>query len=297
VTDCGSNIGTTMNRLRHACCSRAFLAVSAALLIRSSAALAEEIAPSPTAAAPTEARAPGQCGPYVLTYFNAGSLYYRTAQGEYVGIDRDVVEELIRRSGCIIHTRLESRAHTWTNLANGTLDITVSGLPTPERAQFAHFIPYYVTRNYVIMRKGEAVPSLRAFVKHRTLRLAIVKSYNYGPQLEAWIAELRALNRVDEYPDLEVATRVVGVGRADATISQPLVWQPTLEALGLVGKVTALDWSTEPLSGALVLSKARVRTEDLVLLRRTLNAMRADGTLRRIFARHLPADLARKVVH
>ena len=84
------------------------------------------------------------CGPYTLTFYEFGSLYYRDQSGAYVGIDRDVVDELARRSGCVINGKIDSRVRTWARLADGNLDMSVSGIATPEREEFAY--KHVVTR-------------------------------------------------------------------------------------------------------------------------------------------------------
>ena len=65
------------------------------------------------------ARPAWACGPYRLAFYEYGSLYHRGADGQFHGIDKDVVEELARRSGCRFDTVLESRARTWQQLAAG----------------------------------------------------------------------------------------------------------------------------------------------------------------------------------
>jgi ABC-type amino acid transport substrate-binding protein len=42
------------------------------------------------------------CGTIPLAYYENGALYYRNADGRYAGIDKDVVEEVARRTGCQI---------------------------------------------------------------------------------------------------------------------------------------------------------------------------------------------------
>lgn len=250
-----------------------------------------------TFALPALAAPPG-CGPYRVAYYEFGSLYYKTEAGDFVGIDRDIVQELARRSGCQLDGFLDSRIRTWMALADGSLAMSVSGIATPEREQFAHFLPYFHSRNYVLLRKeAAAATTMRAFLDEGKWRLAVVKSFKHGPVLDAWVDALRAQKRVDEYADAEVVARIFAVGRADAFISQPVVWGPLLKRNGLEDKLLFRDWaSADTIVGSLVLSRKLVRPEDVVRIRTELDAMRQDGTTEAIFARHLAADLARKLV-
>ena len=250
-------------------------------------------------ASPPSPAAEPACGPYQLAYFEFGSFYYKNEKDDYVGIDKDVVVELARRSGCVLNGFLDSRVRTWTHLADGALDMSVSAIPTPEREKFAVFIPYYQSRNYVLMRKdAESSPtSLRDFLDNPTLRLAVVKSFKHGTTLDAWIDELRAQQRVDDYADTELAARALAFRRADAILSQPVVWAPLIKRNKLEGKLVFHDWaSADRVPGALVLSKSRVSATDIQRIRKHIEAMRADGTLERIFARHVPKDIVQQLL-
>lgn len=239
------------------------------------------------------------CGPYEVTLYEYGSLYYRNAQGRHVGIDPEVLEEISRRSGCRFSTRLDSRVRTWAALADGRLDMTVSALPTPERARYVHFIGYFVTRNHLLLKESLArrVGSLADFEADPRLRLGVVRGFKHGPLLDAWIERLRAQGRVSESPDAEVLARVFAAGRVDAFLSHPLTWGPLLRRNRLEGTVRMLDVApSDQAVGSLALSRSRVREEDVARVRDAVAAMRADGSLEAILARHLDPKLAREVV-
>lgn len=144
------------------------------------------------------------CGPYSVAMYEFGALYYRNADQSFSGIDKDVIEALARRSGCILEQRLDSRVRIWDQLARGTLDITVSGVETAERLKLAEFYPYISTRNYVLLRKTLApqFSGAEAFLAAREHRIAVVRGFRYGPQLDALIQQLREQGRVDEVADM-----------------------------------------------------------------------------------------------
>ena len=95
-----------------------------------------------------------ECGTLGLAFYELGALYYSKPDGGWAGIDKDIVDELEKRTGCHFQATLESRVRIWTLLASGKLDMSVSGISTPEREKFARFVPYFSTRNYVLLRKG-----------------------------------------------------------------------------------------------------------------------------------------------
>jgi polar amino acid transport system substrate-binding protein len=239
------------------------------------------------------------CGPYRLAYYEFGSLYYRQSDGKYAGIDKDVVEELARRSGCVFETSLDSRVRIWSQLAEGTLDISTSGAMTADREKKFTFIPYFVSRNYLLVSHDLAkrITSLKAFSADPTLRLAVVKSYKHGTAFDAWIDQLRAQKRVDEYADADVVARVFAAGRADAFLSQPVTWGPLLEKAGLNDKVRMLDLvPNENITAGLVLAKDKIKPDDENRLRKTMRSMLTDGTAEQIFARHVPLKVAHSLI-
>ena len=138
--------------------------------------------------------AQSKCGPYDVAYYEYGVFYFRSDAGKYTGIDKLLIEELAKRSGCILNGALDSRARTWTRLERGTLAITVSAIDTPERQKFAEFVPYFKSRNYVVLKQTTATraPTRAAFDANPKLKLAVVKAFKHGPSVDNWVDWLRA---------------------------------------------------------------------------------------------------------
>ena len=93
------------------------------------------------------------CGTYNVALFGHGLFYFRDEQGQYAGIDKDLINESGRHSGRGFNAVLNSRDHVWDQMARGALDITVSGIANPERQRTAEFLNYLQTRNFVLLRK------------------------------------------------------------------------------------------------------------------------------------------------
>ena len=64
------------------------------------------------------------------------------------GIDKDVADELIRRSGCKVTTSLLPRARIWQLIESGALDFSLSGITNAERDKFAGFAWYVSNREW-----------------------------------------------------------------------------------------------------------------------------------------------------
>ncbi|MDC8772265.1 substrate-binding periplasmic protein [Roseateles albus] len=259
------------------------------------AALSTTLLASALSLYPSTASGQGVCGQYTLAFYELGALYYRNAAGEHVGIDKDVVDELSRRSGCKFSTVVESRVRIWDQLAKHKLDLSVSGIATPERQQFAEFLPYFQTRNFALLRRDLAATIMTpdAFLADPLRRVAVVKSFKHGPVFDAWLAQLRGQRRVEELPDFDSVLRVFKAGRVDAMLALPTSLARVPGADPMLDQISIMDWApNDSIAHALIVSRERVSPADLALLRAGLQSMQKDGALEAIFRRHVDSSLA-----
>jgi polar amino acid transport system substrate-binding protein len=235
------------------------------------------------------------CARYTLAFYELGVLYYRGADGKRQGIDKDIVDELARRSGCPFNTVLESRVRIWDQLSRHALDLSVSGIATAQREEFAEFVPYFQTRNFALLRRTllPALATPESFVKQGQSQVAAVKSFKHGALYDAWLAELRAKNRVVDVADFDQGVRLFRAGRVDALIALPTSWALLLHDPGLAQQFQVMDWAPQDqLVHGLIMSRQRVSAEDRERLRQALNTMISDGTVKSIFSRHVGETLA-----
>ncbi len=235
------------------------------------------------------------CGDYSAAFYEHGALYRKDANGRWGGIDQDVLDEVARRSGCVFHTMLDSRIRIWTRLEQGTLDVSVSGIATPEREQYAQFIPYLGARNYLIVNKNLApeAHSAATFAADASLKIAVVKGFKHGVYFDAWLAPLRAQGRVYEAADLSAVLNLFKIGRVQAMLALPTSWVGFFRQEKLTDQVRILDPAQKnDVIGGLVLSRQRVPPHAVEAMRKALREMRDDGTLKAIYTRHVGPELA-----
>jgi polar amino acid transport system substrate-binding protein len=245
------------------------------------------------------AQADSGCASYKVGLYEFGSFYYRDAAEKFVGIDKEVVDEVARRSGCTFVTEMESRVRIWHRLDQGTLDLTTSAMKTPERMAKGDFALYLYSRNFLLISKDMAkrVDTLADFAADPTLKLGVVRSFRHGKTIDTWIESLRKLGRVQEYADAEVLARVYAAGRIQGFFSAPMAWPSLLRRYGLSDKLSKLDVAPhDQILGGLFFPHGRVSATDQVRMRRALDEMRADGTMEKIFARHMDPSLVKSVI-
>jgi polar amino acid transport system substrate-binding protein len=238
---------------------------------------------------------PVNCGtkPISLAFFGFG-LFYFTQDGQGMGISPDVVDELIKRTGCNIISQEVPRARTWSDLATGHLDMTVDGILNDERKDFGWFFPYNKIKNYALVRTEAAtsVQGAKDFKDQDTLVFGVVRSFNHGEELEQWLDNMRLEKRVEESVNIEVLFNKLMLGRVDAIFAPPVVYRKLLSDFNIEDDVEIQDWAPtdEGILASLVLAKNRFSDTDAKDWERLILEMRSDGTFKRIFSRYLSEE-------
>lgn len=241
---------------------------------------------------------PIECGgkPIRLAFYDYGLLYFDQGRG----IDKDVVDELVKRSGCQFELQVMTRARIWADLASGDLDMSVSGIQNSERDRFAWFAHYLTMKNYALVHKDVAVSVRRAedFIANPALQFGVVRAFRHGARQDQWLEPLRAANRVQESPSVEPIFRKLKDHRIDAMFSQPPVYRKYLQDYAMQDVVDIQDWTPaeKGVPHGLILAKSRFTEGQFAQWQKLVQEMRTDGTLRRIYHRYLPADEVRQLL-
>lgn len=243
--------------------------------------------------------APGGCGPHVAAVYTYARFYYEDPQQGPSGIDKDMFDELARRSGCELRLVVESRVRIWDQMRRGVIQLTLSALPTPERREIAELVPYAQARYHVLMPRALAgrIRSIAAFDAEASLHLLSVRGYAHGPVIDAWVQRLRSQGRMVEATDFPGAVRMLRAGRADALLALPGSWHGVMNSFEDPEALVPLDVApTERNPVTLAMTQAMPET-DRQRLRRALQAMLADGSVQEILRRHLGDKGARAAAY
>lgn len=228
--------------------------------------------------------------PLQVGYYDFGA-HYQPETGQ--GIDVDVIEELMRRIGCKVQGRMLSRVLIWRMMAAGTLDLTPSALDLPERRPFADFVPYFQSRNEAVLRRGASGTALTAtaFAADDHLKFGVVRSFRHGEGWDAWISAMREQGRVTEVPDSRTLLLMLEHGRIDGFPAIPSVMDRLLKERGgaAVPFWVRRPWFAEhPVNTSnIALQHERIKPALREQIVQAVLDMRRDGTLEKIFARHL----------
>ena len=242
------------------------------------------------------------CGlqPIRLAQYEHGYFYFTNEANQVQGIDKDLVDELAKRSGCKFDIQVMVRARIWADLASGEVDMSTSGIQTPERDRFAWFAHYLRMKNYTLVRRNASHQTnhARDFLAQPNLIFGTVRAYKHGDAQERWLHQLRQAGRVQESADSDSIFKKIKEKRVDAMFAQAPVYRKKILELGLQNEVVIQDWAPQDsgVQHGLILAKSRFSEKQAQQWRNLIDSMRNDGSLKRIFERYLPPNEAAKLL-
>lgn len=244
------------------------------------------------AGAARAADGPDCARPLTLALHDHGLLYSADTS---TGIDKDVADELIRRSGCKIHVSLLPRARIWQLIESGALDFSLSGISNPGRDKFAAFAWYFSNKYYLLVRRDAQVAKLDDFERNKGLQLGVIRSFRYGESANRFVDALAEQQRVTQSSGLTALFNALVAGQIQAMIIEPFDY-PTLESARIRELTTILEFADGPVPHGLIMSRASLPESEHAKWRALIDAMRRDGTMLRIFEKYFKPDLAKAMV-
>lgn len=241
-------------------------------------------------ALPGLAAAKPDCSRALSLALHDHGLLYSSQTGE--GIDKDIADELIRRSGCKVNVSLMARSRIWQLIEAGSLDFSLSGITNDARNQFAGFAWYFTNKYYLLVRKDAGVQKLADFEDNPALKLGVIRSFRYSPTANRFADTLDRQRRVSYASSLEPLYQALLGGGVQAMIIEPFDY-PTLESERIRSQTLIVEFDDPPVPHGLIMSKKALPPEEQEAWRALVNEMRADGTVQRIFEKYFKPDLAR----
>ncbi|HEX5683535.1 MAG TPA: transporter substrate-binding domain-containing protein [Ideonella sp.] len=227
--------------------------------------------------------------PFSLALHEHG-LLYSAQTGE--GIDKDIADELIRRSGCKVAVTVMPRARIWQLIESGALDFSLSGISNEARERFAAFGWYFSNKYYLLVRKDAGVQRLADFERQAGLRLGVIRSFRYSPNANKLVDALDAGHRVSYSTSLDPLYQILLGNQVQAMIIEPFDY-PAIESGPVREQTTIMEFDDPSVPHGLIMSKKALSGAQQQAWRALIDGMRADGTVLRIFEKYFTRDLAR----
>jgi len=249
--------------------------------------------------ADAQADAPAaHCPPAIVGVSDIGYSSY--LDGDVIrGINIDMLEHIEKRSGCKLTPRWFPRTRMYAQFISGELEMTGAALRTPERDRQGTWLPYTYTQFELLLLNKEAgkFRSLAEFVDHSKARLNISRGMFYPPDIQAQLDRLQKLGRLEYVNDFSVVFRKIQAGRAEGTLAPASIHLLSQRRYGMLGKMTGVTVTDLPrMMVGLYVSK-KVPPEVRQRYADALRSIIADGTLLRLYEKHLGADSANRLYH
>lgn len=230
---------------------------------------------------------------YTLALHDHGLLYSADTNA---GIDKDVADELIRRSGCKVKVSLMPRARIWQLIESGALDFSLSGIANTERDKFAGFAWYFSNKYYLLVRNDAGVRNLSGFEQNDALQLGVIRSFRYSESANRLVDKLQQANRISQAGGLAPLYQTLMLGRIQGMIIEPFDFS-ALEEKKIREITTIFEFNDAAVPHGLIMSKKALTATQMEQWREMVNGMRVDGTMRRIFEKYFSPELAAALVN
>jgi polar amino acid transport system substrate-binding protein len=235
--------------------------------------------------------APSCARPLSLALHDHG-LLYSAQTGE--GIDKDIADEMIRRSGCKLRVSVMPRARIWQLIEAGTLDFSLSGISNPVRDGYAAFAWYFSNKYHLLVRKDAGVRRLADFEAAPGFVLGAIRGFRYGASANGLVDRLDAARRVSYATGLDPLYETLLGNRVQAMIIEPFDF-PALQG-GLLRELTTIvDFDDPAIPHGLIMSKKSLPAAQRLAWAALIDDMRADGSVQRIFERYFSPEQARSM--
>ncbi len=136
-----------------------------------------------------------------------------------------------------------SFARIWSDLASGQLDMSLTGIRSPERGKTLWCAESVTSKNFIVIggaaRKAE-VRSGDGFMADSKLVFGVVRGYTHGKQQDTWLQKNRQTGWVEESANTDILFEKLKEGRIDGMFSFPFVNRKLIKELGLKEQVAVL---------------------------------------------------------
>ncbi|MEK8032287.1 transporter substrate-binding domain-containing protein [Ideonella sp. DXS29W] len=227
--------------------------------------------------------------PFTLALHDHG-LLYSTQTGE--GIDKDVADELARRSGCKISISVMPRARIWQLVESGALDFSLSGITNEVRDRFAAFGWYFSNKYYLLVRKDAGVQNVADFERQPGLKLGVIRGFRYSATANRLVDALESAHRVIYSTSLDPLYQILLDNQVQAMIIEPFDY-PAIESAKVREHTMIVEFDDPSVPHGLIMSKKALSPAQQQAWRALIDGMRADGTTQRIFEKYFNRELAR----
>lgn len=227
-----------------------------------------------------------------MTWKHDPPYQYKDEQGRLSGLEIEVARAALARMDCRLIPVELPFARALTELEAGHIDVVPGVLPRADRQRFAYFSrPGQRTRNLVFLRSdlepGRRIATLDE-LGASDLRVGLERGAAYRGELRAKLSRYDRERRVEEATSLEVLLRMLQMRRIDAFVADEYSTAFLARQLGLTGVVQASAIVIDEDAPVFAFSRLTVSPALVERFDAALDALRRDGSVRRLETQFLP---------
>jgi polar amino acid transport system substrate-binding protein len=177
-----------------------------------------------------------------VAWFDQPPYQYQEVSGKSErpsGVDLEILRQAAERAGLSVTLRYHDFAHALELLAAGEVDLVAGAYDTPQRRTYAEVSPAFrrnIDRAFLYkhldLPRVDSPAELGKGLAARGIRLAVVKSFDWGAETTAMIEALKAEGLVVFTNSLPASVSAVLDGRAQGFIGDQLSGMALLAAWG-----------------------------------------------------------------
>jgi polar amino acid transport system substrate-binding protein len=217
-----------------------------------------------------------------------GYSYYLQEDGSPAGSSFDFYAELGRRSGCTFQLWPLPRMRAWHEAGLQHLDIISPTIRTAQRDQQGVFVEYFKNRNDILIdrRHGKGIDSLAQLLADPSIKIGLIRGHSNGPYFDWQLLPLIDQQRIQLSTTPRNLFHKLKAGRIQATVMPPGIYQKELDNLALHEQLRIIRVpESDAFSVGLYLSRLTLDQPSIDWLRLHIQAMIADGTLRKLLSK------------
>jgi polar amino acid transport system substrate-binding protein len=231
----------------------------------------------------------------------ATGLSVTTGEDGVSGVYPELLRSMSEKNGCSFNFSVVPRARLELMFENGTADLMFPAKKTAQRDQYGIFVPLIINRAKLmsIDSKWPELRSAQDLIDRKSLRLVVVRGYDYGPGYMALINELNKQKRLIFEADPTSVARILKAGGADLTIMTPYILVGAMSGDARIEElipklryesIDELPWG----DSGMYLSKAALNEADKSTLTVLLEQAAKSGQVWKSFQHYYPDNMLKE---
>lgn len=223
------------------------------------------------------------------------------AKGErYTGLMPEFLSLIEAKTNCRFVYYYVPKSRQEYLFESGKADLLIATIKTERREKFGYFVPLIQLRASLIATEKQSlsIQSAKDLIAHNSLRLVIVRGYDYGPVYQNIVEEMKRLGRLTIEPDPISVGRTMQGNSNYVTIMAPTLFVGVVETEALLKslhgklrfhKLDEMPWS----ESGIYISKSALSTDDLVYLKAQLEKYAMTDAVWKLYSTYYPSDVVK----